>query len=206
MAKLLSRTDRRLLAKERKRLSRRNERRQRNMFTDKVKPLRLDVPGEDGAWFELRQVSGDQLDEASIKRQQRTFMMDISEGMAHAMSQAEPKPRVCPNCGWRGKDEDVALTLADCDNATLVRYGLVGWGGEGYEGEPVDGDAGGKRKSKLDGGTRDWAAAEIFRLSYVTVGEASRSETSGTNGANPTESSEPSALPSPTPQSTSAPS
>ncbi len=173
------------------------------MLTDKVQPLRLDVPGEEGSWFELRQVSGDQLDEASIKQQQRTFMMDISEGMAHAMGNADPKPRVCPSCGWRGKDQDAALTLGECDKATLIRYGLVGWGGPSYEGEAIDGEVGDKRKSKLDGGTRDWAASEIFRLSYVTVGEASRSEPSGTNGAGPADSSEPSSTPLLTPASAS---
>ncbi len=173
------------------------------MLTDKVQPLRLDVPGEEGSWFELRQVSGDQLDEASITHQQRAMLMDISKGMAQAMGQSDPKPRVCPSCGWRGREDDAQLRLSECDKATLVRYGLVGWGGQGYEGEPIEGEEGDKRKAKLDGGTRDWAASEIFRMSYVTVGEASRSETSGTNGAGPTESSEPNTTPLLTPASSS---
>lgn len=151
------------------------------MLTDKVKPLRLDVPGEEGAWFEVRQVSGDELDEAQARFQQRAMAMEISQGMARAMSDVQ-----------RGVADDIPLTVDRCDKATLLRYGLVGWGGGAYEGEPCNDG----RKAKLDAGTRDWAASEIFRMSYVTKGEASRSEPSMTSAGSPNGSSERSTPPS----------
>jgi len=151
------------------------------MLTDKISATRKEVPNEPGCWFELRQVSGDELDEAQARFQQRTMTMDISQGMAQAMSNIP-----------RGTQDNVPLTVERCDKATLLRYGLVGWGGPGYDGEPCNDG----RKGKLDAGTRDWAAAEIFRLSYIAAGEALRSEPSIRDGAGPIGDSEPSAAPS----------
>jgi len=153
------------------------------MLTDKISATRKEVPNEPGCWFELRQVSGDELDEAQARFQQRTMTMEISQGMAQAMTNIP-----------RGTQDAVDLTVERCDKGTLLRYGLVGWGGPGYDGEPCND----QRKGKLDAGTRDWAAAEIFRLSYITKGEASRSEPSGTDGVNPASGSEQSGAPSPT--------
>ena len=152
------------------------------MLTDKVQATRKDVPSEDGCWFDLRQVSGDELDEARARFQQRTMSMDVSQGMAQAMTNI-PRDR---------QEQTADLTVDQCDKATLLRYGLAGWGGPGYDGEPCND----QRKAKLDAGTRDWAAAEIFRLSYITKGEALRSEPSIRDGAGPIGDSEPSAAPS----------
>ena len=150
------------------------------MLTDKISATRKEVPSEEGCWFELRQVSGDELDEAQARFQQRTMTMEISQGMAQAMTNIP-----------RGSQDNVDLTVERCDKGTLLRYGLVGWGGGAYEGETL----GMERKAKLDAGTRDWAAAEIFRLSYITKGEASRSEPSTTDGVDPTSGSERSGQP-----------
>jgi hypothetical protein len=191
MAKLLSRTDRRLLAKERKRLIRRNERRQRMGLVSKMTPERRDVPDEEGAWMAFLPLTGEQFEEAQTRSLERTMRMEISAGMSQALLKAP-----------QGDQKERPLTLRDVDKATLVRYGIVDWGGGGYDSMPCDPE----RKKLLTGRAFTWAAEQIFELSYVTVGEASRSEQSGTNGAGPTESSEPSGSPSQTPANVSEPS
>src|SRR3990172_7957549 len=128
----MSRDQRRQLAKELRRLDRRNRKR---MLTDKVAPIRKDVPGEEGCWFEIRQVSGDELDEARARFQQRTMAMDVSQGMAQAMTSI-PRDR---------QEQTADLTVESCDKATLLRYGLAAWGGGPYGGGPCNDQRKGKR-------------------------------------------------------------
>ena len=58
--------------------------------------------------------------------------------------------------------------LAGLHLGTLIRYGLVSWRGEGYDGIPCDDET----KSELDRHTRRWAARQIVELSIITEGEA----------------------------------
>jgi len=58
--------------------------------------------------------------------------------------------------------------LAGLHLGTLIRYGLVSWRGEGYDGNPCDDET----KSELDRHTRRWAARQIVELSVITEGEA----------------------------------
>ena len=58
--------------------------------------------------------------------------------------------------------------LAGLHLGTLIRYGLVSWRGEGYDGNPCDDET----KSELDRRTRRWAAQQIVELSIITEGEA----------------------------------
>ena len=167
-------------------------------FVDKLSPDWREVPGEPDALIAFRPVSGEELEEAQTRNLERSMRMEISDGMAGAMM----KPRVCPQCGWKGQEKqggEGVLALTDCDKKTLVRYGIVDWKGGSYEGV----DCTDERKAKLAGAAFTWAAKQIFELSYITVGEASGSETSGMNGASPDENSEPSSTPSLTPVATS---
>ena len=58
--------------------------------------------------------------------------------------------------------------LAGLHLGTLIRYGLVSWRGEGYDGNPCDDET----KSELDRHTRRWAARQIVELSVIVEGEA----------------------------------
>ena len=157
-------------------------------LVSRMTPDRRDVPGEEGAWMAFLPLTGEQFEEAQTRSLERTMRMEISPGMSQALIKAP-----------QGEQKERPLTLRDVDHATLVRYGLAAWGGGDYDGLPCDEQT----KKRLTGRAFDWAAKQIFELSYVSAGEASRSETSGTNEASPAENSEPSSSPSPTPVSAS---
>ena len=151
-------------------------------FVDKQNPVWQKVPGEDGCEFGFAAVSGDEMDEAQVRNVERTLKMDISDGMAKALIKAPE----------RSEEEEKPIEFRDCDDATLVDYGLVAWRGGVYEGVPCDSANRKRRKAKA----RKWAARQVFDLSHLTVGEGSSSEPSGKgegdrtqNGSEPASSS-----------------
>src|SRR3990172_7105101 len=105
----MGRSERRLLSRQIQRLERRNR---KAMLTDKISATRKEVPNEPGCWFELRQVSGDELDEAQARFQQRTMTMEISQGMAQAMTNIP-----------RGSQDNVDLTVERCDERRVGKEG-----------------------------------------------------------------------------------
>ncbi len=157
-------------------------------LVSKMTPDRRDVPGETGAWMAFLPLTGEQFEEAQTRSLERTMRMEISPGMSQALIKAP-----------QGEQKERPLTLRDVDHATLVRYGLMEWGGGDYDGLPCTIE----NTKGLTGRAFDWAAKQIFELSYVSSGEAASSEQSGTNGAGPTESSEPNTTPLLTPASSS---
>ena len=152
----------------------------------KQSPDKRDVPGEKGAWMGFVALTRNELREARDRQQDRAMQMKIGSDMAAAMSNVPPS-----------RDER-PIAFADCDEETLLS-GLAEWGGGEYEGKPCDV----AHKAELIAGTAEWAARQVFEMSRITVGEASRSKPSGKDGAAPAKSSEPSSSPSPTPLSTS---
>ena len=157
-------------------------------LVSKMTPERRDVPDEEGAWMAFLPLTGEQFELAQARSLERTMRMEISAVMSQALLKAP-----------QSDQKERSLTLRDVDKATLVLYGLTDWGGGSYEGMTCDPE----RKKLLTGRAFEWAAKQVFELSYVTVGEASSSETSGTNGADPAGSSERSTSPSPTAVGTS---
>ncbi len=154
-------------------------------LVSKMTPERRDVPDEAGAWMAFLPLTGEQFEEAQARSLERTMRMEISSGMSQALIKAPQ--------GETQKER--SLTLRDVDHATIVRYGLKEWGGGDYD----DLTCTPENTKGLTGRAFDWAVKQIFELSYINLGEASSSEPPGTNGAGPTESSEQSTSPSPTP-------
>jgi len=117
------------------------------------KTERRDVPHEPGEWFEFRQLSGPELDEAEERQTQRALAMvkGLDPGaMAILREQGQAAP---------------AGTEQRYDKDTLVRHAVVAWS---YT-EPCEDDS----KARLDAATRDWAAAVSVEMN--TLGEAKAS-------------------------------
>lgn len=171
---MASRSDRRLLGKERKRLGRRNERSRDRMakigLVANLKPERRHVPDGDGAWMEFTPLRDGELEEAKAIALSRNMNMDIGPKVADALARRQQS------------DKEKPLMLSDLDTATLLRYGLVGWGGGVFEGAAFD-DA---QKKDLTAAAADWAARQIFEMSHLTAGEGSNSEPSGKAGGDQT--------------------
>ncbi len=148
-----------------------------------LSPERRHVPDGDGAWMEFLPLRDSELEEAKAIALSRNMSMDISPKVADALAR---RPQ---------SEKEMPLALNDLDNATLLRYGLVGWGGGAFDGVPCDA----AQKKDLTAAAVDWAARQVFEMNHLTAGEGSSSEPSGkaeavqpSNGSEP-ESSSPSA-------------
>ena len=107
---------------------------------------RLEVPGEDGAWIQIRMLSWLRLDEARRKR--LAAIADLARSLSGIdFSQAN------------GATRPVADRLTEYDTLTLLRGGLVAWS----YGETVE-------PEELDEPTALWLAREI--LDYALPTEA----------------------------------
>jgi len=136
------------------------------------------VPHEPGNEFEFRMLSAKQLDEASERQTDRALAMvgKLSGTGIEIPTDAETIERT--------RRDGAANPAGGYDADLLVRYGLVNWRGEKYEGAPCDGP----NKDELDTATRDWAADIALKISIISTeakasGEAQSSEAgSAVNG------------------------
>ena len=109
---------------------------------------RVDVPGEAGAWLDIRMLNWMQVDEARQTQLSRLIArMKEIEGVT-----LPPTPQVAPD------------PLSAYDVQTILRHGVTAWS---YEGA-LD-------VSAFDEPTAKWAAGEILRLAVPTEGEVKAS-------------------------------
>jgi len=134
------------------------------------KTERREVPHEEGQWFEFRQLSGSELDDAEEAQTERALKMvrGLDAGtLASMQSQAPAQPP--------------ATAASQYDADTLVRYGVAAWS---YA-EPCSDE----NKRLLDARTREWAVGVILEANVRPAGEASGSAAS--SGAGPSRRNSP---------------
>lgn len=109
---------------------------------------RVEVPGEDGAWLELRMLSWLQIDEAKrVRLAQLVDQMKLLSGvqLPESSSPAEADP------------------FDSLDRLTLLRLGVVSWS----YGEQV-------APEELDQATATWAARQVYELAVPTDVESKK--------------------------------
>jgi hypothetical protein len=119
--------------------------------------------------MEFRPLSGDEFDEAVVRRED-----DVLKRAGAVSALADTFPQVVVNPEDARMRQTADLSLDGCHKGTLIAYGLCAWGGGMYDGVPCEPEA----KRMLDARTRDWAAQQVFALSYITSGEGPASEAS----------------------------
>ena len=136
----------------------------------KLSPERRYIPGGDGAWMEFLPIRDSELEEAKTVAITRNMNMDIGPKVADALAR---RPQ---------SDKEKPLVRSDLDRATLLKYGLVDWGGGAFDGVPCDDT----QKPELTAASADWASEQIFEMNHLTAGEGSSSEPSGKGEASQT--------------------
>lgn len=143
----------------------------------------IPVPGEEGAEFRMRPLSGGELDQCDEEGTRR-----VGKQLA-AMSGADPEmlkelmsDDVEEKRQQRRDDPTFGLDLS-----AVVRYGLQEWRGGSYDGVECSPE----EKVTLDAQTRDWAAGLIASRSRRPAGEGQDSVPSSEAGESPQSSPPP---------------
>lgn len=130
-----------------------------------ITPISLDA----GGVFEVRKLSGQQLDTAREKAtavKQRKAFDALRELGADGMNMLNALPGTAP--------ETKPDPLDDYDAALLVRFGVVGWDiKHPVTGEPIPCDE--EWKSRLDADTRDEMARGVLSVNVRPKGEGNGS-------------------------------
>ena len=126
------------------------------------------VPGEEGAEFCLRPLSGGELDQCDEEGTRR-----VGKQLA-AMSGADPAmlKELMSSDVEATRQERKSDPTFGLDLSAVVRYGLQEWRGGSYDGVECSPE----EKAGLDARTRDWAATWIAERSRRAAGEGQDSE------------------------------
>lgn len=135
------------------------------MLANKVTAEWVEVPHEPGNQFLLGALSWQQLKEARRERQREAF--DLMRDMGPDLLGATPKQTAEDRA--EARQRAVENPLDEYSEATLIRYGLQGWRGPGYEGADVS------EAMDLDEPTLQWAAREILSRSRIERKEEGKS-------------------------------
>ena len=140
---------------------------------------KVEIPHEEGAWLELRQLNYRQLAEARRVKLDELFVVmkgtkDIAlpgetEEMRELKKRAQTDPAAAAELERREAKAKEDALLGGYDIGVLLRHGIVAWS----YGETVTPD-------ELDERTAQWAAREIVALSVpdeAAVGKASSPST-----------------------------
>lgn len=128
------------------------------------KTERRDIPHEVGQWFEFRQLSGVELDEA--EQVQTKASLAMISGLDEA---ALASLRAQAGTAREGPAPD------KYDKATLLKYAVAGWS----YGEPCTL----ANVAKLDALTRDWAVGVVLEMNTRPLAITSGGEATYGNGA-----------------------
>ncbi len=122
------------------------------MLTSRI-TKEVPIPHEPGEWLRIRRLPGKKLEEAREEKTRQALVRCRAMG-GEAIKQLQETSR-----------EEATQTLAadpfaQHDTDTLLRAGIIAWS---YEEKPTP-----QNIEDLDEQTRQWAAREIFALSFVT--------------------------------------
>ena len=150
------------------------------MLVKHMPPEERAIPHQGGCYMSFRCLSDDELEEAetaAVKEYALRYGGETLDALK-AVSGFGGTPQGKENGEVEKSDivkeaERLAAAkpadpLTGLHLGTLIRYGLVSWRGEGYDGNPCDDET----KSELDRHTRRWAARQIVELSVIVEGEA----------------------------------
>ena len=149
------------------------------MLVKHMPPAERAIPHQAGCFMSFRCLSDDELEEAetaAVKEYALRYGGETLDALK-AVSDFGGAPQGTGEAAEKSDVVKEAERLAAAKPAdpltglhlgTLIRYGLVSWRGEGYDGNPCDDET----KSELDRHTRRWAARQIVELSVITEGEA----------------------------------